>query len=1242
MYTAVVIGQNKFFNFKQEASFKTANQARVIVPEKYKTVALDMPAMQAHLATVPKQADVTDKNKTPIIELPMPDGSIAKFHIWERSVMEAELAAQFPTYKTYIGQGINDKSAVLVMDVTDAFHAMITSSISSSIFIDAYDLTTTSNYISYYKKDLKPKNSYREDGNIVDLINTGIGSNIAQKFPTGQCRSNELRTYRLALSCTGEYAQVATGKALPTVAETLAKIVTTINRVNSVYEVEAGIHLNLVANETAIIYTDTLTDPYTGNSNQSKLINEVQNNITTVIGSGNFDIGHIFSTGTGGIAGLGVVCNDAQKAIGVCGILQPTGDGFDIDYVAHEMGHQFGANHTFNAGTLYCGGNGNRTPTSAATNCEPGGGSTLMSYAGICSINNLQQHNDPQFHAASLAEIYKFIVTGTGSTCGVISTVTNAAPVVAIPVAAYNIPINTPFALFGTATDADGDTLTYSWEEIDVAGPFGDWNALPQVPLVPLFRSFPPKATGVRYFPKPSDLDTITIGERLPSIARTMKFRLTVRDNNASCGGTCYADKTVTVNAASAAFAVSYPNTGTEIWTSGETRTVTWNKGSTNLSPYNVTKVTIELSIDGGYTYPYTLKDTAINNGACSITVPNVVISTKGRVRVSAIGNIFYDISDKKFAINTCLLAPTTNSITITGLDSAVYQSVTYTSSTTVSDTIRTIKGCDSIYTIANIIITKTPQNPVVTGNIYLDPNSNALHDILEPFKSNVKVQLSNGNYTFTDNNGYYQIQADSIGSYTLTVTPPAGYTALPASVTYNFTSYDTTVTRDIALQPAVVLDSVAINVIPMVMNAVQGGAMPYWVEFTNAGTTTLSPTVALTYNNYLLAYDSCTDANAIPVANGVVTSALNMQPGITNNFISYFTVKPSANVGDTLTTLYSIATTSINKSDSFYMIIEGGVAAPNAQRVTTSITTAEVASGKDIVYTIGFKNTGNDTAYNVVITDTLSNLLKANTVQMISSSHTCKTTVKGNIVTFELLNIKLPKATTNSFKSLGFVSFKVKPLPTLVAGNIIINKANTYYNYRAAQSSIATTIVKNIITPVRITNYELRMTSERQITNYWTTSTEINTSQFNIQRSEDGKAFKAVGSFAAKGVGEYQFTDELKTKDQLPKTLYYRLEVVDKDGSKTYSEIKQIRLNQLTNQLINVYPNPAKDVVTISSKEGIKEIKFINQLGQTIKQLNNPAEHQTINTQQFAKGVYIVKITTTNGEIKNKKLILE
>jgi hypothetical protein len=656
--------QNNFFTQRLESSFWVKDQKRVTIPEKYKTFQLDLKTMQTFLFTLPSQQNIVNRKETPIMEIPMPDGSIAKFHVWERSIMEKGLAKQFPTMKTYTGEGITDKTAVIVMDISEfGFHAMILSSVTGNVFIDQYDLETTTNYIAYYRRDLKRGSTLNEEGfgefnkDVIPMPTVG------EKFPTSQCRAATLRTYRLAVACTGEYARAATGKANPTVAQTLAKITTTVNRVVGVYELELGIHMNLVANETSIVFTNPSTDPFTGNNNTGTLINESQTQITSIIGSTNFDIGHTFSTGAGGLAGLGVVCNDAQKASGITGTTTPTGDGYDIDYVAHEMGHQFSGNHTFNSATDNCSGNGNRTPASAATNCEPGSGTTIMAYAGICGADNigglhqnpgavgLQGWSDPQFHAASLAEIYKYTVTGVGNSCAVATTTNNVAPVVTSG-GNFTIPINTPFILTGSATDANGDALTYSWEEIDVAGVFGAWDATPQVANIPLFRSFAPKTTGVRYFPQLDDVigATTTAGERLPTITRAMKFRLTVRDNKAGCGGTCYADATITSNTTGGAFSVLYPNDGTEVWYEGQTKTVTWNKAGTAASPFNVANVIIELSTDGGYSYPITLLASTTNDGTEDIIVP-ANFTTQAKVRVKALGNVFYDMSNNDFTI---------------------------------------------------------------------------------------------------------------------------------------------------------------------------------------------------------------------------------------------------------------------------------------------------------------------------------------------------------------------------------------------------------------------------------------------------------------------------------------------------------------------------------------------------------------------------------------------------------------
>ncbi len=652
--------QNNFFTNQSEETFAASNQKRVIVPEKYKTIQLDLNAMKNFLATLPSQENIGDRNLTPVIELPMPNGTTAKFHVWERSILEPGLAAQFPEFGTYVGQGITNKADVVVMDFTDAFHAMVLSSNTGSIFIDAYDLSTNTNYISYFLKDLQPKYRFHE-GSPIANPNTTSG-NVLGKFPVSQCIGTNLRTYRLALSCTHQYAVAATGKTSPTKTQTLAKIVTSINRVNAVYELELGIHFNLIANENSIIYVNTTTDPYTGNDDGTILINESQSNITSVIGSANFDIGHTFSTGGGGLANLGCVCDAASKAGGITGSTQPTGDGYDIDYVVHEMGHQCGANHTFNSALGFCGGNGSST-----CNAEPGSGTTIMAYAGICDADNIgsihpnpgaspgpQGWSDPQFHAGSLAEIYKYMRTGTGNTCAVTTNNGNIIPVaIANPDAITAIiPISTPFILKGSGSDANGDTVTYSWEGMDVGAAYGVWNVSPQGVKTPLFRSFAPKPTGVRYFPQLDDVTSgsVTPGEMLPTVTRTITMRLTVRDNRAGGGGTCFDNMSISVKSNGGAFITTFP-VGGELWYEGQNKTITWNKGSTNIAPFNVANVAVELSIDGGYSFDKILLASTPNSGSAIIDVPYGYVTTNARIRVRALGNIFYNMTPGDFEI---------------------------------------------------------------------------------------------------------------------------------------------------------------------------------------------------------------------------------------------------------------------------------------------------------------------------------------------------------------------------------------------------------------------------------------------------------------------------------------------------------------------------------------------------------------------------------------------------------------
>lgn len=642
---------------------------RATLPREYRTLRLDEAALDRLLAFVPHESGTRAADSPALIELPLPDGRFETFRIVESPVMAPELAARYPHLRTWMGQGVDDPSASVRFDVgPKGFHAQILSW-RGTMLIDPLAPGDRQHVIAYHKRDAqaqgpRPRCLLTGDElapDLPDFSKRGKAVNLAS--------GSTLRTHRLAMATTGEYTQFHGG----TVADGLAAIVTTMNRVNGIYEREVAVRMQLIADNDRIIYTDGASDPYTNNDGFA-MLGQNQSNLDAVIGSANYDIGHVVSTGGGGVASLGSVCSTNNKARGVTGQGSPIGDVFDVDYVAHEIGHQYAGRHTFNGGGGNCSG-GNR---SAGAAYEPGSGLTIQAYAGICGGDNLQPNSEDYFHRISLNEIIGFTTTGGGASCGSTSATGNTPPSVSTA-AAFTIPQLTPFQLQASGNDTNGDALTYLWEQFDL-GARNATGVLVDDGSRPLFRSFTPTPESSRVFPSlryilanandvpntaplpGTSSPSFFTGERLPSTNRALNFRVTVRDNRAGGGGTNEALTTLTVTTAAGPFRITAPNTATTL-TAGQPITVTWDVANTDLAPVSTSQVRVALSYDGGLSFPV-VSGPVPNNGSHSFTLPPNLGTTRARVRVAAENNVFFDINDADFTIAGPNSPPT---ITVTG-----------------------------------------------------------------------------------------------------------------------------------------------------------------------------------------------------------------------------------------------------------------------------------------------------------------------------------------------------------------------------------------------------------------------------------------------------------------------------------------------------------------------------------------------------------------------------------------------
>lgn len=617
--------------------------------------ALDIVALTNQIKQAPYREDMSILLSTFTVQLPNLKGGFNSYKVLRNQTMHPDLNAKYPNMYTFDGINVTDISEKVKLDITpQGFHAMIYAPHHSTIFIDPIHSNAPNKVMVYYKKDFyTDKVMSCEFESQDEAFKKAIESSTA----TPEYGSCQLRTYRLALAATAEYTTYHTNATLAAAAQ-----VTTMNRVNGVYERDIAITMTLVANNNLLIYTNAATDPYT-NGNAGVMINQNVSNCNAVIGFANYDIGHVFGTNSGGLAGLGVVCG-TNKARGVTGSSNPVGDPFDIDYVAHEIGHQFNGNHTQN-------NNCNRNNPTAV---EPGSASTIMGYAGICAPN-IQNNSDDHFHGITLSEMTT-LITSASHTCPVITTLTNSAPTITSTNGNVSVPASTPFALTCLATDLNGDTLSYNWEQTDNA-------VSTQAPVAtsidgPNFRSLPSSTNPTRYFPNLVDLanNGSFTWEVVPSVSRTMNFRCSVRDNSAGPGGCSdHVNVTVSTVASAGPFVVTYPTATGIVWAGSSTQTVTWSVANTTAAPINASLVDIYLSTDGGLTYPTLLLANTPNDGSQAISVPNLATTT-ARIMVISSAGTFFDISNNNFEITAStfdytLSAPTSNAIICSGTNAS-------------------------------------------------------------------------------------------------------------------------------------------------------------------------------------------------------------------------------------------------------------------------------------------------------------------------------------------------------------------------------------------------------------------------------------------------------------------------------------------------------------------------------------------------------------------------------------------
>ena len=608
-------------------------------------------------------------------DIPLPDGDTEKFSVEESPIMLPELANKFPEIKTYKVRGIDTPSSNGRVDVTpNGFHAYINTQ-EGLVIIDPVisDDLNSSAYHSYYKSDFVKANSHLAKDYACGVSPSSALSNGLMQSPMNMPQPDNrlaaktaggLQRYELAISATQQYVTKVAGAN--NVAGAVNEIATAINRVNQIFNRDLAIHLMLIDNTGLLNIIDEDDNSLDGKKDLDMLIDENQFFMDSRLANSDYDVGHIFATVGGGLAALGSTCFNGFKAQGASGLPNKsslTSDAFYIDIVAHELGHQFGANHSFNATSGACDVIndfdlfGPLDPRNQATAFEPGSGNTIMAYAGICTGENIQTFADANFHAGSIDEIVAYTRINMGSLCDTPDGTVNSSPIVNAG-QDFVIPLATPFTLSGAATDPESDPLTFQWQQMDTGTATDATTFGTDLGDNPLFKSFPSVNTGSRTFPQMSTLlaQVTDPAEVLPTKARTMNFRLLVKDGN---GGVDSDDIKVRATSVAGPFRVLQPNTAITLDIT-QPQIVEWDSACTDQAPVDCATVDIFFSDDGGTSFTPLVLSTP-NDGEA--TVNNMTQAANARLKIMCSDNVFFDVSDVNFSTS----ATTGATLTATG-----------------------------------------------------------------------------------------------------------------------------------------------------------------------------------------------------------------------------------------------------------------------------------------------------------------------------------------------------------------------------------------------------------------------------------------------------------------------------------------------------------------------------------------------------------------------------------------------